>query len=132
MDVPHRVDHPGGDGAVAELLRGERLPSAIFAGNDRCAHGVLATLRRTGVLVPDDVSVVGYDDSGVARLSFIDLTTVRQDVTRMAEAALEAIVERLSEAGRRCGKWSWTPPWWFAARRRRPAPESTAHPMLKD
>jgi DNA-binding LacI/PurR family transcriptional regulator len=72
-----------------------RLPSAIFAGNDRCAHGVLVTLMRAGLNVPGDVSVVGYDDSGLARLSFIDLTSVRQDVDRIAEHAVEAVIEPL-------------------------------------
>jgi DNA-binding LacI/PurR family transcriptional regulator len=50
---------------------------------------------RAGVDVPGDVSVVGYDDSGIARLSFIELTTVRQDSPQMAEFAVQAIVERL-------------------------------------
>jgi DNA-binding LacI/PurR family transcriptional regulator len=94
-------DHTEESGASAarQLMGEDRLPTAIFASNDRCAHGVLATLVRAGVGVPDDVSVVGFDDSGVARLSFIDLTTIRQDVTRMAESAVDAIVERL-EHGR--------------------------------
>ena len=42
-----------------------------------------------------DISVVGYDDSEIARLSFIDLTNVRQDATQMAEHAVRAIIERL-------------------------------------
>ena len=94
-------DHTEESGASAarQLMDDDRLPTAIFASNDRCAHGVVATLVRAGVAVPDDVSVVGFDDSGVARLSFIDLTTIRQDVTRMAESAVHAIVERL-EHGR--------------------------------
>jgi DNA-binding LacI/PurR family transcriptional regulator len=94
-------DHTEESGASAarQLMDEDQLPTAIFASNDRCAHGVLATLIRAGVAVPDDISVVGFDDSAVARLSFIDLTTVRQDVTQMAESAVEAIVERL-EHGR--------------------------------
>jgi DNA-binding LacI/PurR family transcriptional regulator len=88
-----------GAAAVRDLIRGGDLPTAIFAGNDRCAHGVLGALGRAGLVVPRDMSVVGFDDSGVARLSFIELTTVRQDVTRMAEAAVEAVVQRL-EHGR--------------------------------
>ena len=98
-------DHTEESGASAarQLMDDDRLPTAIFASNDRCAHGVLATLVRAGVAVPDDVSVVGFDDSGVARLSFIDLTTIRQDVIRMAESAVHAIVERL-EHGRTVAK----------------------------
>jgi DNA-binding LacI/PurR family transcriptional regulator len=92
-------DHTEESGATAarQLMKEERLPTAIFASNDRCAHGVLATLIRARVDVPGDVSVVGFDDSGVARLSFINLTTVRQDVARMAELAVQAIAERLEE-----------------------------------
>jgi DNA-binding LacI/PurR family transcriptional regulator len=90
-------DHAEESGATAarELMTHGRLPTAIFASNDRCAHGVLVALLRAGVNVPGDVSVVGFDDSGLARLSFIDLTSVRQDVDRMAEHAVEAIIERL-------------------------------------
>ncbi|MGK5683292.1 LacI family DNA-binding transcriptional regulator [Actinoplanes sp. URMC 104] len=93
--LPGDHTEESGAAAVRDLLAGGDLPTAIFAGNDRCAHGVLGTLLRAGLNVPGDVSVVGFDDSGVARLSFIDLTTVRQEVTRMAEAAVEAVVERL-------------------------------------
>jgi len=90
-------DHTEESGARAarQLMAEEWLPSAIFASNDRCAHGVLGTLLRAGVNIPGDVSMVGFDDSGVARLSFIDLTSVRQDVNRMAEYAVKAIIERL-------------------------------------
>jgi DNA-binding LacI/PurR family transcriptional regulator len=93
--LPGDHTEESGAAAVRQLMTDNRLPSAIFAGNDRCAHGVLVTLIRAGVNVPGDVSVVGYDDSGLARLSFIDLTSVRQNVHRIAEHAVEAVVERL-------------------------------------
>lgn len=94
-------DHTEESGAAAarQLLREDRLPTAIFASNDRCSHGVLVTLIRAGLNIPGDVSLVGYDDSGLARLSFIDLTSVHQDVNSMAESAVDAIIERL-ERGR--------------------------------
>ena len=82
---------------AARSLVGDRLPTAIFAANDRCAHGLLDTLARAGIAVPDQVSVVGYDDSRIARLSYLNLTTIRQDATQMAELAVRAIVERLDE-----------------------------------
>jgi DNA-binding LacI/PurR family transcriptional regulator len=92
-------DHTEESGAAAarKLIKNGALPTAIFASNDRCAHGVLVTLVRAGIDVPGDVSVVGYDDSGIARLSFIDLTTVRQDVKQIAEIAVQAVVERLDQ-----------------------------------
>lgn len=83
--------------AARELLAGDELPTAVVAGNDRSAHGVLATFLRAGVRVPGDVSIVGYDDSRVARLSFIDLTSVRQDAADVAELAIQAASERLDD-----------------------------------
>jgi DNA-binding LacI/PurR family transcriptional regulator len=92
-------DHTEESGATAarNLMKEKQLPTAVFASNDRCAHGLLVTFIRAGVDVPGEVSVVGYDDSGVARLSFVDLTTVRQDVTQMAGLAVEALAERLDQ-----------------------------------
>src|SRR6201996_9206008 len=84
-----------GAAAARQILAGRRLPTAVFAANDLCAHGVLDTLIRAGLNVPGDVSVVGYDDSRIARLSFIDLTTVRQDAALMAQGAVQAVIERL-------------------------------------
>jgi DNA-binding LacI/PurR family transcriptional regulator len=84
--------------AAARLLLGEEpLPTAVFAANDRCAHGVLDTFSRAGLDVPGDISVAGYDDSDVARLSFVNLTTVRQDAAAMAEQAVQAVIERLDQ-----------------------------------
>jgi DNA-binding LacI/PurR family transcriptional regulator len=93
--LPGDYTEESGATAGRRILQEERLPTAIFAANDRCAHGVLDTLTRARVDVPGRVSVVGYDDSEIARLSFINLTTVRQDATQMAEHAVQAIIERL-------------------------------------
>ena len=71
------------------------LPTAVFAGNDRCAHGIFTTFLRAGLRIPDDVSIIGYGDSPIGRMSFIDLTTVRQDAARMGELAVQATAERL-------------------------------------
>jgi DNA-binding LacI/PurR family transcriptional regulator len=68
-----------------------------MAYNDCCAIGILDTLRRHGIDVPGRVSVVGYDDSQLARLTHVDLTTVRQDAARMAELAVRAAAERLDD-----------------------------------
>ena len=90
-------DYTGESGAAAarQLLRDGPLPTAIFAANDRCAHGALDVLYQAGLAVPADISVAGYDDSDIARLSFVSLTTVHQDAALMAEQAVQAVVERL-------------------------------------
>jgi DNA-binding LacI/PurR family transcriptional regulator len=80
---------------LAERDRGRRLPTAVLAGNDRSAMGLLMSLTRAGVEVPRDLSVVGYDDSHLSHLMPIGLTTVRQDAWLMAEHAVRFAVERL-------------------------------------
>jgi DNA-binding LacI/PurR family transcriptional regulator len=95
--LPGEYPEESGAHAARELLAADQLPTAVLAGNDRCAHGLLDTLVRAGLRVPGDVSVVGYDDSQIARLSFIDLTTVRQDAVRMAELTVQAAAERLDD-----------------------------------
>ena len=69
----------------------------MFASNDRAAVGFLDWAWRAGLEVPGEVSVVGFDDSHVAQLSHIDLTTVGQDPLRQAELAVRAVVERLED-----------------------------------
>lgn len=89
----------GGDeeagAAAARRLAGGELPSAVITYNDACAVGLLDMFVRLGIDVPGDVSVVGYDDSKVARLSYLRLTTVSQDGQRLAAVAVERLVERL-------------------------------------
>ncbi|MGC9543385.1 LacI family DNA-binding transcriptional regulator [Streptomyces sp. UG1] len=92
---------PGGltaeDGATAAdtLLTTTPRPSAVLAFNDACATGVLNTFFRAGVSVPDEISVVGFDDSRLAGLPHVDLTTIAQDISRMAELAVTHVTERL-------------------------------------
>jgi DNA-binding LacI/PurR family transcriptional regulator len=83
---------------AAERDRGTPLPTAVLAGNDRCAMGVLISFTRTGIDVPGDVSLVGYDDSHLSHLMPVGLTTVRQDAVLMAEHAVRFAVERLENA----------------------------------
>lgn len=96
---------PGGDteeqGALAVEHLDADLPTAVVAFNDRCALGLLDRLRRDGVMVPGEVSVVGYDDSPIARLGTVDLTSVSQSPDAMAEAAVDLVVELLE--GHRAG-----------------------------
>jgi DNA-binding LacI/PurR family transcriptional regulator len=63
--------------------------------NDQVAVGLLDGLARAGVEVPADVSVVGYDDSSLARMAHVDLTTVSQQPHQQAEDAVASAVERL-------------------------------------
>lgn len=93
--LPGGLTEREGAAAATRLLQAGPLPTAVFAFNDRCALGVLDVLIRAGVRVPDDVSVIGFDDSPLAGLAHVDLTTVGQDSTRLAELAVARAVDRL-------------------------------------
>lgn len=84
-----------GAAAARALLAEPELPTAVVAANDRCAIGVLDVFVRAGVRVPQDVSVVGYDDGELARLAHVDLTTVSQEAAEQARRAVAAAVDRL-------------------------------------
>lgn len=96
--IPGDHTEEAGIRAAAALAEGG-LPTAVIAFNDRSAVGLLDALARRGVTVPGSVSVVGYDDSMLARLAHVDLTTVSQDAAGQAEQAVTLAVERL-ENGR--------------------------------
>jgi DNA-binding LacI/PurR family transcriptional regulator len=90
-----------GSAAARILLQRPQLPTAVVAPNDHTAVGLLQVLIRNGVRVPQDVSITGFDDAPIARLSAIDLTTVRQDPGLMGVAAVEAAVRRIEKPGAR-------------------------------
>ncbi|MFD3522376.1 LacI family DNA-binding transcriptional regulator [Streptomyces sp. NPDC058653] len=75
-----------------ELLRLSEPPTAIFAGSDLQALGVLEAARVLGVQVPEDLSVVGYDDIPLAQWSSPALTTVHQPLLEMAEEAAQMLL----------------------------------------
>ncbi len=98
------VDVVGGgltedDGAAAaeRLLVREVLPTGLVVFNDQSATGVMDVLSQAGRSWPADVSVVGYDDSPVARTRWARLTTVRQDVDVLAGLAVRRAVERVED-----------------------------------
>ncbi|MEU7659095.1 LacI family DNA-binding transcriptional regulator [Streptomyces lincolnensis] len=86
-----------GEHAARHLLHDPQPPTAVVAFNDQSAIGVLTALNRAGVAVPDRVSVVGYDDDTLSRLSCFNLTTVSQSAREQARHAVTAAVERLDQ-----------------------------------
>jgi LacI family transcriptional regulator len=82
----------GGLQAVNQLLDGRVQFTAIFAANDQSAIGAALGLYRRQVRVPDDVSLVGFDDVAPAKFSIPPLTTVRQSVYEMGNQAAAAVL----------------------------------------
>ncbi|MTD52871.1 LacI family DNA-binding transcriptional regulator [Amycolatopsis pithecellobii] len=94
---PELVLHGGfqyGDGLDmgTRLLALDMPPTAIFAGNDAAALGVMEAARRRGLRVPEDLSVVGFDDTVLAERSTPALTTVRQPLQDMGRVALRTLL----------------------------------------
>ena len=93
LDVPGNFSMRGGAEAMAQLLGVEHPPSAVFAESDEMAIGALKTVRDAGLRVPDDVSIVGFDDHEVAE--YVGLTTVSQPVSDQGEVAAGLLLERV-------------------------------------
>jgi LacI family transcriptional regulator len=81
--------------AAEKLLARKRIPTAIFASNDDMAAAAVSVAHRRGLDVPDDLSVVGFDDTAPATTVWPELTTIRQPVAAMATAALDLLLSEL-------------------------------------
>jgi LacI family transcriptional regulator len=88
--------HVGGYERARELLALPDRPTAIFAGSDEQAFGVVEAARVCGLVVPGDLSVVGFDDLPMSRWASPPLTTVRQPLAQMGRAAA-AMLKSLME-----------------------------------
>ena len=83
----------GGYRGIQELLRVRVSFTALFAANDLSAIGAMTALREHGLQVPDDVSVVGFDDIHVASYTSPKLTTIRQPIYDMGRAAAKLLID---------------------------------------
>jgi LacI family transcriptional regulator len=81
-----------------QLLQLEEPPSAIFAASDLMAAGALRAANELGVRVPEELAVVGFDDIGLASLIQPQLTTVRQDMYALGEAAAEGLSRMIEDS----------------------------------
>jgi LacI family transcriptional regulator len=88
--------------AAQALLQLPERPTAIFCANDGFALACLKGARQLGVRVPDDLSILGYNDELTATLYYPELTTIHQPLDRIAEVALDMLLKMI-EAGENGG-----------------------------
>ncbi|GAA0734761.1 LacI family transcriptional regulator [Sphingomonas japonica] len=81
--------------AAERLLARAPRPTAIFACNDDMAAAAIGVAHRQGLRVPDDISIVGFDDTAIATNVWPELTTIRQPIAQMAETAISMLLDRL-------------------------------------
>ena len=90
-----------GEAAMRELLALPEPPTAVFAASDLMAFGAIKAIVAGGLRVPEDISVVGFDDIAAARLAHPRLTTIRHDKVALGLAAAQALVDEIEgSAGR--------------------------------
>jgi LacI family transcriptional regulator len=101
--------HHGGHLGAQQLLARPHRPTAIFAGADVVALGALEAIAEAGLSVPGDISVVGYDNSALAALGPISLTSVDQDGRQMGANAARLLVDRITDRDRRTAQVKLSP-----------------------
>jgi DNA-binding LacI/PurR family transcriptional regulator len=87
----------GGMRCVADLIERRNLPTAIMCSNDMTAIGVLRMLIRSGIRVPEEISVIGFDDIHLAEFVYPPLTTVQMSRNALARGAFEALRRQVEE-----------------------------------
>ena len=92
LELEADFDFEPGAQAAAVLLELDRPPTAIFAFSDMIAVGAMRAARSRGIRIPDELSIVGFDDSAYAAVVHPALTTVRQPLAEMGATAVDLLV----------------------------------------
>jgi LacI family transcriptional regulator, repressor for deo operon, udp, cdd, tsx, nupC, and nupG len=95
--VPGNFSLEGGAEAMSRLLALDHPPTAVFACSDEMAIGAMQVARDAGLRIPEDLSVVGFDDHDVAE--YVGLTTIRQDVIGQGERVAAMLLALLADPG---------------------------------
>lgn len=108
FDIPFRLEliaegdffRESGQEATQVLLDRPIKPTAIFASNDLMAFGVMEAVRERGLSIPEDISVIGFDDIAHTLVTHPKLTTVHQPLDQMGRIAVQLLLEHIAEPER--------------------------------
>jgi LacI family transcriptional regulator len=96
--LPGGFSEPSGYDTIHRFMgKGETLPTAMIMANDSAAFGAIRALREHGVQVPDDISIIGFDDHALSSLYQPALTTLRIDFEAMMERLTAALIEHIEQ-----------------------------------
>lgn len=95
--VPGGQAQIDGQRAALRLLESADLPTALIAYNDDTAIAAMGVLAQQGIATPDEISVIGWDDSQLAALSLVGLTSVIQEPEKLARLAVARVVDRINQ-----------------------------------
>lgn len=115
----------GGMAAIEKLVAHDQLPTAIVCSNDMTAIGVLHGLYRTTLKVPDDISVVGFDDIHLSQFVLPPLTTVQMSCKHLAAAAVEALRAGIEPDHPKAHQKEWPVPTHLVVRQSSAFPRGT-------
>lgn len=104
LELPGDFRESSGFAAARRLLAMADRPTAVFAANDSMAIGLLSALADSGVRVPQDVAVTGFDDIPVSRFLRPPLTTVHVPIAEMGTRAVEMLLHQVQEGAARKGR----------------------------
>jgi len=92
--------HEAGYRLGLELLSLPDRPTAIFAANDLCAEGAMRAIKEAGLSIPDDIAIIGYDDTWFSTMTEPPLTTIEQPIDEIAATAVELLQTVIAEPRR--------------------------------
>ena len=104
LDIPEgyivdgvNFDVSGGYDAMKELLSLKDRPTAVFASGDKLAIGAIDAIKDAGLRVPEDISVIGFDNIEIAKYVTPKLTTIRQNCQELGKAAVDILIEQINK-----------------------------------
>ena len=122
--IPGDFSESGGAEAAGRLLALAETTTAVLTSNDLAAAGVMDRLAEAGYSIPGDISVVGYDNTSLAHMRRVNLTTINQPREEMGRLAMQAVLERI-EDGRTKAVSHVTTPTLVVRGSTGPAPDSS-------